>query len=181
MQCLYEVTLNREPDKATLKDDAYALKCTDEGLFNDFHQLTWCWFRVALVAQLSTWEDPGSSSVWFYSFLRSAPTGKKNFPLPPWLVAPRKRFNIACRMDRTMTNLMMHHCALWRYIGRILLERTTQGLLNFWDRSVVTEMLTFCLAQNLRRMRLILDLPLVLRRILYQKLCMAQISHCRWA
>ena len=40
--------------------------------------------------------------------LRSAPTGKRNFLLPPWLVAPRKR-SILFVVWTAMANLMRYH------------------------------------------------------------------------
>ena len=83
--------------------------------------------------------------------LHSAPIGKRNFLLPPWLVALQMRL-ILYVVWTTMANLMRSHRTKSRrlpqayfvtnYIHRILLDQSPYGPPRFQDRSAVIKLRT---------------------------------------
>ena len=120
------------PDKATLKAEGPCPSVYDCWTVQCFsHQLTWRWFRVALVL---TWLVPTLSASrpaielprvrtrstkdltrsWLPGCMTSLPSshsaapGKRNSLLPPWLVAPRMRSTL-CVVWTAMANLMRYH------------------------------------------------------------------------
>ena len=167
-------------DKANLKAEAHAPQRTTAGPYHanptslHFLSLVPCvasvlaWFASTLSASRPASELPRVRTrstkglrrsrqlegMILLLFLRSPPTGRRNFLLLPWLAAPRN-LPILYVTWTAMANLMISHRIRNRrlpqpyyathYIDRISLDRSAHGLPRFWDRSVVFKLWRFCL------------------------------------